>query len=84
MQLASLLLCVHVCFARKKIFGHIKKVGMYELDTDEYPWLHADDPWFERSYIGDHYDKLYAYKRAAEPLVAVFYDSDGEMEEFPL
>ena len=46
-----------------------------EIDYDEYPWLHPDDPWFGRPFIGDEHYKQYMSdpREKLQPMVAIFY-----------
>ena len=60
------------------------KAWMGDWNIDEYPWLNINDPWYGRAYIGDEYDIPYLEIDPPDKRIAVFYDSEGEEEEFDI
>lgn len=45
-------------------------------EQEEQPWLHPEDPWYGRSYVGDELNT----RPRLVPRVATFYGSDEESE----
>lgn len=56
------------------------------IDYDEHFWLHPDDPWFGRPFIGDEHWKSHMRhpSERLQPRIATFYDSESETEEFDI